>query len=235
VLRDADGLVVLIPEGTLKPVHESFEGQIIMEDVEIALDDAVRVLSAQGPKALAISAGLDRVFPCDELGHGGVFVLVDTAQRDHALAALEKAARDAQGCAVDEQGFELARLRVGRPRLGADFGERSYPQEAGLKGLAVSFNKGCYLGQEVVCTLEHRGRLSRRLVRLEAIDGTVEAGDELRDAQGLAIGTITSAQLDPDLDRSLALGYAKLAHIEAGNELQAVRGRVIVRGTAGAD
>ena len=75
-------------------------------------------------------------------------------------------ARRVGGGAVSEAGFDLARVRAGRPRFGRDFGAQQYPQEAGHKQRAVSFGKGCYLGQEVVCTLENRGRLTRRLVRL---------------------------------------------------------------------
>lgn len=235
VLCQDDQLIVLLPEPTLATVRESFERQIIMEDVELKADELARVLSAQGPKSLEVSAAIAHAFPCDELGHGGVFVLTAAAEREATLATLIRAAEHVGGGAVDESGFELARLRAGRPRLGMDFGERAYPQEAGLKGLAVSFNKGCYIGQEVVCTLEHRGRLMRRLVRLEAIDGAIEVGDELRDAQGNVVGQITSTTFDPDLAHGLALGYAKLAHTEPGHALTSARASLVVRGLAGAD
>jgi folate-binding protein YgfZ len=164
-----------------------------------------------------------------------VFVLVNASERDARLAALVAAAERAEGCAVDEAGFTLARLRVGRPLLGLDFGERAYPQEAGLKGLAVSFNKGCYLGQEVVCTLEHRGKLSRRLLRLESVEGGAAIGDELADMAGQAIGQITSCATDTASGRTLALGYAKMAHAIEGHELRGPSGRFVVRGVAGQD
>jgi len=161
VLDEGDALLVLLPQATLETVRESLERQIIMEDVELSLLDDTRVLSAQGPAAARACAGMSRTFPCAELADSGVFVLVDASARDAQLEALVHAATREGGGLVDNTGFTLARIRVGRPQLGLDFGERTYPQEAGLKGLAVSFNKGCYLGQEVVCTLEHRGKLSR--------------------------------------------------------------------------
>jgi folate-binding protein YgfZ len=235
VLDEGDALLVLMPEATLATVRESLERQIIMEDVEIALDEHTRVLSAQGPRAAAACAGLAQVYPCAELADTGCFVLVPEGERDARLAALTAAAEREQGCAVDEAGFTLARLRVGRPLLGMDFGERSYPQEAGLKGLAVSFNKGCYLGQEVVCTLEHRGKLSRRLVRLESLEGSASIGDDLADPSGQTIGQVTSCATDTASGHTLALGYAKMAHALEGHELRGPHGRFVVRGTAGRD
>jgi len=235
VLDEGAALLVLLPESTLQTVRESLERQIIMEDVELAIDEHTRVLSAQGPRAAAACAGLEHVYPCAELVDAGCFVLVSAPDRDAQLAALTAAAEREQGCAVDEAGFTLARMRVGRPSLGLDFGERAYPQEAGLKGLAVSFNKGCYLGQEVVCTLEHRGKLSRRLVRLESIDGSGSIGDELADSTGQTIGQITSCATETASGQTLALGYAKMAHALEGHELRAPHGRFLVRGTAGKD
>ena len=235
VLDQAGSLLVLLPLSTLETVRASLERQIIMEDVELELDEQTRVLSAQGPAAAKASAGMQRVFPCAELGDSGVFVLVDAGERDAQLATLTRAAEREHGCAVDESGFTLARVRLGRPALGLDFGERTYPQEAGLKGLAVSFNKGCYLGQEVVCTLEHRGKLSRRLVRLEAVEGGATIGDELADVAGQAVGNITSCAADTASGQTLALGYAKMSQAIEGHELRTPQGRFVVRGVAGKD
>lgn len=235
VLDEGESLLVLMPVTTLENVRASLERQIIMEDVELVVDEDTRVLSAQGPRAPDACAGLVHAYPCAELGDVGRFVLVTASERDAQLAALTQAAERAQGCAVDEAGFTLARLRVGRPLLGLDFSERAYPQEAGLKGLAVSFNKGCYLGQEVVCTLEHRGKLSRRLVRLESVEGSAAIGDELVDASGQAIGQITSCATDSASGQMLALGYTKMAHALEGHELRSPSGRFVVRGTAGKD
>lgn len=235
VLDEGEALLVLLPLTTAASVRESLERQIIMEDVELALDEDTRVLSAQGPRAPEACAGFARSYPCAELGDVGRFVLVPASEQSVKLAELTAAAERERGCAASEDGFTLARLRVGRPWLGLDFGERAYPQEAGLKGLAVSFNKGCYLGQEVVCTLEHRGKLSRRLVRLESVEGSAAIGDELADDSGQTIGQITSCAPDAASGHTLALGYAKMAHALPGRELRGPSGRFVVRGTAGKD
>jgi folate-binding protein YgfZ len=223
VLDRGDELAVLLPQSARDHVCESFERQIIMEDVELAHAPELRVLSVQGPRAAQAVADLGlETHVCDELGHGGVFVLLEPAAYDAAFARVRDAVERADGSVIDDAAFELARLRAGRARFGKDFGEQNYPQEAGLKQLAVSFNKGCYLGQEVVCTLESRGRLSRELVRLEAPAGAqVHGGSELRDAQDHVVGVVTSAALDPDGPRMLALGYVKAAHATPDSALRA--------------
>ena len=70
----------------------------------------------------------------------------------------------------------------------------NYPQEAGLERRAVSFDKGCYLGQEVVCMLEMRGRVKRKLVSLEIASGDAPPkGASVSDASGNVVGEISSS------------------------------------------
>ena len=75
------------------------------------------------------------------------------------------------GVVGDAEGWEALRLERGVPRFGPDFDDKTYPQEASLEKAAVSFDKGCYLGQEVVCMLEMRGHVKRKLVSI-VLDGT---------------------------------------------------------------
>lgn len=235
VFDRANDMAVALPRSVREVLRERFESQIFMEYVEIG-EDATVLISVQGPLArevvTAARVGAQHAYACDELGRGGVFVACTPEAAPTVLAALVRVAEACGGGAVDEAGFELARLRAGRPRFGADFSERNYPQEAGLKDLAVSFSKGCYLGQEVVCTLEHRGRLNRHLVRLETTDAPA-AGDVLTDAHGEAIGALTSVVRDPALDRTLALGYVKRALASVGTEVRAGSATLAIRGLVG--
>ncbi|GIU87609.1 MAG: hypothetical protein KatS3mg010_2012 [Acidimicrobiia bacterium] len=106
------------------------------------------------------------------------------------------AARDAlvaAGFAVGgEDGYEAARVAAGVPRMGRDLDERTIPQEAFLERRAVSFTKGCFVGQELVCRIDARGHVNRLLRRVRAADGPVEAGAEVV-AGGRAVGRVTSA------------------------------------------
>jgi hypothetical protein len=229
VLDRGEELAVLLPNAASAHVLESFERQIIMEDVELVPAPELRVVSVQGPLATGALAPLALdAHVCDELGSGGMFALLRADAYAAEWTRLRSAIEAAGGLVSDDAGFELARLRAGRPRFGKDFSEQNYPQEAGLKQRAVSFNKGCYLGQEVVCTLESRGRLSRELVRLQSAGAAVggsapipNAGDQLRDAQGDVVGQITSAVLDPIAGVTFALGYVKPAHAAPDTTLHA--------------
>ncbi len=235
VLDRGERLAVLLPAAAREQVLQSFEHQIIMEDVELRPDESARVISVQGPRAGEVVAGrTPEAHRCDELGAGGFMLLCAQAELAERFSELVAAAQALGGGAVDEAGFELARLRAGRGRFGADFGAQHYPQEAGLKALAVSFSKGCYLGQEVVCTLENRGRLTRRLVRMRAPAGAeAQAGAELHDAEGHAVGVLTSVAHDPEHGGVLALGYVKQALATPERELRAGACMLRVIGVAG--
>jgi len=96
----------------------------------------------------------------------GVDVLCDAADTERVAVAL----RDAGALPVDEGIAEVRRVETGRPRYGIDLDDSVIPQEAGLNERAVSFTKGCYVGQETVARLYYRGKPNRHLrgLRLSA-------------------------------------------------------------------
>jgi folate-binding protein YgfZ len=96
--------------------------------------------------------------------------------------------------AVDSVTYERARIEAGVPRLGADLDEKTIPQEAGLERHAVSFTKGCFVGQELVCRIDSRGHVNRLLRRLRA-DAPMTPGAEVS-ADGKTVGLVTSAAGD---------------------------------------
>ncbi len=221
--RDED-LALIVSRSAADALIAQLDKYIIMEDVELSRLDDLAVLTAQGPAAQAAveaaSIANAQRYPCDRLGTGGYDLLVPRDDVDTAFAVLSRAAESVGGAAVDEANWTLASLRRGLPRFGVDFGDRQYPQEAGLRERAVSFSKGCYLGQEVVCTLESRGQLVRKLVLLDASDAPA-AGTPLTLADGAEVGAVTSAMRDPATGRSLVLGYVKRAHAVVGTVVHA--------------
>ncbi len=115
----------------------------------------------------------------------GVDVLFETPYSDAVRAALI----DAGATPVSEAAAEIVRVERGSPRYGVDIDESTIPQEAGLNERAVSFTKGCYVGQETVARLYYRGKPNRHLRGLRLIEPaqsvaepapTVASGDELR-------------------------------------------------------
>ena len=107
----------------------------------------------------------------------------------------DAAAVDAVGAALGlpEIGvdlYEAARIEAGVPRMGIDLDEDTIPQEADLDRDAISFTKGCFIGQELVCRIDSRGHVNRHLRRLRGGSPTVGAAVT---AAGREVGSVTSA------------------------------------------
>lgn len=223
VLVGADEVMLSVPVGAEAALLDHFARYLIMEDAEIAPAE-VAFFAAHGPASAAVTASLTAngnvvAHPLDVLGRGGYVFTV--ARRDAAAfaVALEGAAVAHGGVLGDAAGWEAVRLERAVPAFGSDFDGTTYPQEASLERRAVSFDKGCYLGQEVVCMLEMRGHVKRKLVPIE-IDGTASAGTPVTDASGTELGKVTSAYVREDGAHARALAMVKLSHAGAGAELK---------------
>ncbi len=125
---------------------------------------------------------------------------------------------------------ENLRVEAGVPRWGYELSEETIPIEAGLQHTAISYEKGCYIGQEVISRLKSIGHVNRILCGLVPADGKtgLVAGFELFDPNTPAkpVGRVTSGAFSFALDRPVALGYVKLGIKTAA---------LIVRDTNGAD
>jgi folate-binding protein YgfZ len=229
VHRAEDGFLLVVPEELSAGVLAHLDAHVIMEDVELALCPDRIVLSVQGPGAAEVerraraAAGQGAAFAADRLGAGGVDLVAPAARAGELEAALLAAG----ATPVGGLGWELARVRAAVPRVGQDFGAFTLPQEAGLSGRAVSFTKGCYLGQEPVVMLEHRGKPPKRLFVARG-EGPLAAGAELVTGEGERAGRVTSAAALPDADGGTpALALVKRAHASSGATLRC--GEVTVR------
>ena len=138
------------------------------------------LLSLIGPDARAIAGAVDlpaaeHAHRSGEVGGAPVRLIATDLGVDVLCAAADTArVRDALTAAgaveVDEAAAEVRRVETGRPRFGVDLDDSVIPQEAGLNERAVSFTKGCYVGQETVARLFYRGKPNRHLrgLRLSA-------------------------------------------------------------------
>ncbi len=204
---------LLLPKESADKVLEVFDRYIIMEDVELETMPT-SILTAQGPRATEL---LEFGWPTDRLGIGGRESIVPRGAATERFDSLVQEAKALGGGPVEEPAWELVRLRHGRPRFGVDFGDWTYPQETGLKDLAVSFTKGCYVGQEAVIMLEHRGAPPKRLCTFkldaepgDAIGASIMRGDD-------KAGTITSAVQDGEA--TIAIGSLLRRVLDDAGEL----------------
>jgi folate-binding protein YgfZ len=115
-----------------------------------------------------------------------------------------------------EAEVEVRRVEGGLPRYGVDVSEDHFPFEANLDA-AISYVKGCYIGQEVVARAHARGHANKRLVGLR-LAAPVEAGAPIASAARPDAGKITSAVVSPDFG-PIALGYVHRSSWEAGTEV----------------
>ncbi len=139
------------------------------------------------------------------------------------LAAL-RAWLGADELAADER--ELLRISEGVPRWGLDLAEDTIPVEAGLEERAISYTKGCYIGQEVISRIKSVGRVNHHLRRLRASVPMV-IGEKL-ESGGKAAGEVTSAAPIPGSEDWLALGYLRSGFDATGTRLRAAAGDVEV-------
>jgi folate-binding protein YgfZ len=138
-------------------------------------------------------------------------------------AELWRAADPAAPTEVSPAAVELARIEDGELAWGVDYGEENFPQETGEDD-AVSYTKGCYLGQEVVARIHYRGGVQRRPCRLRFDEGAeAAAGDELLH-DGRPVGRATSIAREPIAGRTLALALVHRRAAAAGTRLATVRG-----------
>jgi folate-binding protein YgfZ len=111
------------------------------------------------------------------------------------LEAVRTAVLEAGAAEVAEEAVECLRIERGRPRYGVDLDDSVIPQEAGLNDRAVSFTKGCYVGQETVARLFYRGKPNRSLRGLAA-SGPIAVGAGLA-FEGRDVGQVTSSTVSP--------------------------------------
>lgn len=162
----------------------------------------------------------------NEIGEAG-FVLYGAA----AARSLVDALAGAGAAALDAETFALLRLEAGRPAFPGDMDENTIPLEAGIESRALSLTKGCYVGQEVIVRILHRGqgRVARRLagLRLGGGEPPPEAGAALFAADrpdGEPVGAVTTARRSPALGCAVALGYVKRELAAPGTALVAAHG-----------
>jgi tRNA-modifying protein YgfZ len=228
VLRTSDEELWVDTEAeALEPARRHLEMYKIGRDAAVADVTAERaILSLIGPRSVEIAgtAALPehaseaaRVARVDCLAVGteaGIDLIAKAAD----AAALREALLAAGAAEIGAEAAEVARIEAGTPRFGAEMSAETMPAEAGIVERAVSFTKGCYIGQEPVARLHYKGRPNRHLRGLE-LSAPAEPGAALRLGEK-EVGRIGSACVSP------ARGPIALAIVrrEAGPDAELVVG-----------
>src|SRR5947199_5679462 len=177
----------------------------------------LRDLGATGNLRAPWGGGTAIVARVTDTGEPGYDVYVEREQ----AGALKTALGAVDVVEADEPAAEAIRIESGVPLFRRDMGDDTIPLEAGIESRAISFRRGCYVGQEVVIRVLHRGhgRVARKLVGL-LIDGRqVPAPGAVIRSGDREVGRVTSSTRSPALNRPIALGYVHRDFVEPGTKL----------------
>jgi folate-binding protein YgfZ len=177
-------------------------------------EPALREMPEHGNARAEWAGGAVIVTRITDTGEPGFDLYVEQAQAEAVKAAL----RAAGATELGEADADALRIESGVPLFGRDMDQETIPLEAGIESRAISFTKGCYVGQEVIIRVLHRGhgRVARKLVGL-TLDGdrVPESGAAVRSGDR-EIGQVTSSTLSPALQRPIALAYVHRDFLEPG-------------------
>ncbi len=127
---------------------------------------------------------------------------------------------------ISDDLYEVLRIENGVPKYGVDMDETTIVPELGIEGL-ISYNKGCYIGQEIIARIHFRGHVAKQLIGVilsepRAVATGFLPGAELRSPDGKNAGKITSVTFSPKLHKTIALGYVRYDYLADGTKLQVI-------------
>ncbi len=209
-LASADELTVSVPASAAAELAEHLRRYLVMDRVEVETVDLL-AMTLVGPEAVGRLHEVGLEVPADavawrhgraelagaplrwlvdgRLGEPGVTIWTEA---EHAAAVWERLAGLFGVRPVGRTALDTVRVEEGIPRFGADFGPDNLPQETGEQG-AISYTKGCYLGQEVVARIHYRGKVNRRLRGLRVDGDALPPAGRAVLADGRVMGTLGSS------------------------------------------
>ena len=241
VVRQDDHLLVITGPETRQRVAEWIDFYTFIEDVEVQdITDSTAMLSVAGRKVkealpqisdLPLSdaaqltiCGIDALVLHTEMaGIVGYDFIVPAGE----AATLREALIDVGAVQVGSHATEILRIGYGVAEYGGELHEDYNPLEAGLKDY-ISFNKGCYIGQEVVARLNTYDKVQKHLMCLSLEAGGAPELPSPLMHDGRQVGTLTSAVEALDGDRTIGLGYVRKAHAQEGARLLMENGVEVV-------
>ena len=219
----ADLFVTPLPDSFLLDCHPDLrevlparlEKYIVADEVEIADETDLLCLFHTLPPMIPDAALPEgTVSRANRFGTDGDDLFIPEALRNVVPQLLKEPA-------LDRAQTEALRIERGIPEWGRELSEEVIPNEAGLDERAVSYTKGCYVGQEVISRLKSLGHVNRHLRGIRLIDGpALHAGDKLIGPAGRQIGMITSAIREDRAGGWIGLAYLKRGTDEPGTHCQ---------------
>jgi folate-binding protein YgfZ len=204
MVSSGDRLLLDVPAALAASLRDRLDSLVFAEDVQVTDEsNRLRVWTVINPSAP------------DAAGRSLPAIVADVLPSEHRSFAQ-----------INLETFEVIRVERGIPKFLVDMNEETIPLEAGIEDLAISFTKGCYVGQEIIVRVTHRGggRVAKRLVRWRAGKGntSVPSFDARIISGEKEIGRVTSSAFSPGLERVVGLGYVQRDFAEAGTKVTVV-------------
>ena len=238
IFCEPERLVMGTVAGQAAALIAHFDRFVISEDVMFRdLSDQVRILLVAGSTAAATLEALTGNPPPAEMlsfthptiagcgctlfrvpytGADSFFIRSSVGDMAAVRAVLETAG--ARPCQAD--AVEAVRIEAGFPYFGRDISDDNLPQEVNRDQQAISFTKGCYLGQETVARIDALGHVNKLLAGVWFQADTIPAPGTRLTSGDKEVGHVTSACFSPKLQAPLALGYARRQHAKPGSKLE---------------
>jgi len=193
------------------------ESRALLSSVLDSSEDTLSELAEHGNLRATFNGQPAIVLRSSDLGEPGFEVLVEAI----AFQPLRAAIHHAGAVEIDAATAETLRIEGGVPKFLQDMDEETIPLEAGIESRAISLTKGCYVGQEVIIRVLHRGhgRVARKLVGLARVgEDTFKRGAVVQ-ADGRQVGEVTSATWSVALQRAIALAYVHRDFVAPGTHV----------------
>jgi folate-binding protein YgfZ len=237
VIHREDGFLIDTESATRDTVVKLLERFTLAGDFRLAdLTPDTALLSIQGAQAPEIMAaifgetvanlGRDKVASVDWQGkqvtvirathtaEDGFDLFVNSTEAETLDAFIKAGAQS-----VGNDTIETLRIEAGIARYGIDMDETNVVTETNLDD-AVSFTKGCYLGQEIIARIKYRGHVAKKLAgMIFESEASLESGAKIFSVDDKEIGRVTSFTFSPRLNRTIALGYVKYDYLEPGTSV----------------
>ena len=238
IARTTDGFLIDTENATHDRVLKTIERFTLAGDFKVTdLSDSTTMLTVQGKAAKEVveqiageASALDQngareiqwrdqpltLMRATHTAEDGFDLIVPTENATALWDTLVEAGAHPTGY----DALEKLRIEAGVPRFGRDMDETNVVTETNLDD-AISYTKGCYLGQEIIVRIKHRGHVAKKLTGL-AFDNevTLEPGATVQSDTGADVGRITSATFSPALRRTVALAYIKYEFLTAGTKVK---------------
>ncbi len=237
VFKDEDALWLSLERAVITKLIAAFDKLLIMEDVQISdLSDRYSILGLLGPQAAArLGAWLGKTSNLEGLyshrrfdesrisiSQLGYDIWIPRSETDSVLRSFA----DHGVTAIDHGTWDVLRTQAGMPVYGVDIDETTTMPELGDAG--ISYEKGCYIGQEVVAKVKYIGHVNRRFV------GLLISGNDLPEMKsrirkgGRDVGYITTVLFSPGLNKPIALGFVSRSAYAPGTEIEVGNGAATI-------